>query len=454
MTEEERLQVRQRLLERKKTRELSGSSESVADKKESEPEPQKPEPAKRTLLPRTSAGEIAKRAPATRTSTVEKRTAAAGAGRPSSGDLSPLPQPRSSSSDYDLFDAAVIEPPSSPRRSDSGAIKPVAMPRASTSSSLSRKTSAPIGETESLFASETDPFEASVRPQTSPRGSVAARPKSPSATTTTTTTTTATTGSALRRPSVAEPAPTKATVKRPSQTLEVGESMFAEATDVFGDTAAVVGNAVGAAYAAAAAVVPNPMMSAAPKSAPVVITCLRDMLPEMPPETPDRAPLLQYLRTSREVLSSAKAREYGRDVEAEYQRLHELLEEWARLEVPDRSEMQLQLAEMTLCWCEFRLVCDLSHLRQKCVATFPLIERAEAMLREIVAASYVAWGTRATTLLEGLKASKKKAVTADSIVLTRLAVVLQEQIKETKRLKKSLKDKEKILTERNNRTKV
>ncbi len=297
---------------------------------------------------------------------------------------------------------------------------------------------------ESLFAEETDVFGDPIDPKS----------KSPSSETS---------------------APRKSTgPKKQNLTgLQASESLFAEETDVFGDPVEVKpatktiakpppqppsdarasvkatrGSVSASSQSANAAAAASPSGAASRVRSSVVVeplgSTLLDLLPEMPPESDDRTSLWSYLKSMREVLSSAKAKEYQKDVEEEYQRLHDMLYEWADLDAPDKDEVQLQLAELILSWAEFRLVSDLPQLKQKCTATFAMIEQVEQMLREIVAASFVAWGTRALSAMESLKAAKRKAIQIDSVVLTRLAVQLQEQVKETRRLKKSFREKERL----------
>ena len=66
-------------------------------------------------------------------------------------------------------------------------------------------------------------------------------------------------------------------------------------------------------------------------------------------------------------------------------------------------------------------------------------------LRALLASSYVSWGSRASDLLAAFRVAKRRAIQTDSKVLTRLANVVQEQIKETRRLQKSLREKEAAL---------
>ncbi len=224
--------------------------------------------------------------------------------------------------------------------------------------------------------------------------------------------------------------------------LEAAESVFAEENDMFGNkqpekaavtTAPVASPRVGSS-------------SAESIKSPREVSCLADVLPHAPADSGDRSRMLQYAKASKEVLTNPKwAQKFQRDVDAAFKELCALLEEWLSLDSPDKSEIATQYCDIVLAWAEFRLASELPALRHKCVATFEMIEKSEEMLRGIVAGSFVSWGSRANTLLEGLRAAKRKAIQADSKVLTRLAIVVQEQMKETARLKKSLKEKEQIL---------
>jgi hypothetical protein len=236
--------------------------------------------------------------------------------------------------------------------------------------------------------------------------------------------------------------------------LEACESVFAESTDIFGD-AVVVGamknsaSSGGVAGSFAAAAHGDSDKSGKKPKSPRVITCLRDALPEPPRDSGDRLQMLQYVKVTKEVLATAKyAKDFAKDTETTFQELASLLAEWMSLEGPDLTELQTQYSEVVLAWVEFTISSDLPHLRRKCQITFELIEKAEEMMRGIVAGSYLSWGSRAMGLLEGLRNAKRRAIQTDSVILTRLAGVLQDQLKETKRLKKSLREKEKILESR------
>ena len=235
------------------------------------------------------------------------------------------------------------------------------------------------------------------------------------------------------------------------------ESMFAEATDLFGDAPAVSASRISVAASprvsaqeAAAAVAGTAVTETVTKPVERVILCLQDMLPEQPANAADKTQMLAHMRQVREVIGSGKVpKEFHADVEREFQRLYDNLDEWANLDGPDRYETQIQLAETILSWTEFRILCDLPQLKCKCKATLALVEKAEERLRQMsVGLPFGGWGSRETALLENLRITKRKAIQSDSVVLTRLASTLQDQVKETMRLEKSLREKEAMLKQR------
>jgi hypothetical protein len=442
MTEEERLLVRQRLLERKKGREAAVAATEVVEEKTEE---RKSGGSGRKVPPRTTDGQEAK------------------SNRKSVPDDAPI---RSQS-------AATIERRASPRHmeSEGGVTEERTSPRTlSMSMSMERRVSprtsmADSGRVSAVRESEKKRSSSLADPKrVSPRGSTE-DPSRRVINDKKRTSVVSTVGegenlfgddssaSVFGKGSESSSTPTSrmstsaASVSLKHQSvlgLEAAESVFAaEPTDVFGETRR---------HQAHQNVLEGQSVAKngdnTPKSPRVVIS-LEDVLPARPQDSGDKNRMFQYARQMRETLSNPKwAKEFQKDVEASFVELCALLEEWLSLDSPDQSELSTVYCEVVLAWVEFRLASDLPHLRHKCLSTFQLIEKAEEMLREVVAGSFVSWGSKALGVQEGLRAAKRKAMQADSKVLTRLATVLQDQIKETRRLKKSFKEKEAVLEAR------
>lgn len=227
--------------------------------------------------------------------------------------------------------------------------------------------------------------------------------------------------------------------------LQEAESVFAdESTDIFGD-AVVVGAAKHHSQQLQQQQ-PATVTSLSVAKSPRSVTCLGDVLPVAPHDSGDRALMLEYAKKTREVLSNPKwAKEYAQEVEDAFGGLAALLEEWLSLDSPDRNELVTQYCHVLLAWVEYRLNSELPALKCKCQCTMEMTEKAEDMLRALLASSYVSWSSRASDLLAAFRVAKRRAIQTDSKVLTRLANVVQEQIKETRRLQKSLREKEAAL---------
>ncbi len=110
-----------------------------------------------------------------------------------------------------------------------------------------------------------------------------------------------------------------------------------------------------------------------------------------------------------------------------------------------KNGLELSFADSLTRWADFRLLS--SAFRFKASAVLDKCDRAEAIVRDLVNAQYISWGTgNAYAVLDAAAVTRKKALASDAASLAHLAVQLQQQLREMESLKRSIIDKQARLT--------